>query len=146
MKGEFKKGESVIHISLWNRAGHFVFERATVQACGAKRMILLSERTGSVMGRDFCPLVGFKSIHNDIEAWAAKDGRPFHHVCSNGTFKDMSDEEAVNFCLKLSAEWIAADLERLEACKASSTHIGYINAIQKEIDALKVAEPSASQR
>lgn len=143
---DFTKGQKVIHISLYNRNGAFTFTRAIVQSCGKKQMTLLNEKTGEMMGRNFCPLEGFKSVHHDIEAWAAKDNRPMHHVCQSGTFRDMSDEEAHALCLKLSAEWIAADLVRLERCKASSNHQAYINSIQRDIDILKAETPRAIQR
>lgn len=145
----FKKGEQVIHIARYNDKGKFVFQRAVVNSCGKKQMTLSDATTGEMMGRNFCPVEGFVSLHAVCKNVEAGE-RPAHHFVSSGTFKDMSDEDAMAMCLKLSAEWIAYQGVYLKGLQQKNAHLagcaahlaGYVASLQKSID--KLGEPLAA--
>lgn len=91
----FKKGEEVVCISKYDDRS-FYFTRAIVQSCGKVKMTLSNKETGAMMGCDFCPAEGF--VSRFFSQQFTENDRPVWHAITFGTFKNMTDDEAVAAC------------------------------------------------
>lgn len=135
MAKAFKKGELVTYISSWDRCGTAIYRHAVVYSCGVKQMVLTDEATGEEMGRHFAPNVGsLEYTFKDHNGWQS-------FTAAGGTFKRMTDEEAVEACLKVGAADVEYQTAHYERCLAGGHGEGYNNAIRKGI--AKLHEPRA---
>lgn len=131
----FKKGDKVTLISSWDRCGTAIYRHAIVYSCGAKQMVLTDEVTGEEMGRHFSPNLGsLEYTFKEINGWRS-------YSAAGGTFKRMTDEEALEACLKVGAEDVKYQSAHYERCLAGGHGEGYNNAIRKDI--AKLHEPRA---
>lgn len=135
MAKDFKKGEKVTVISSWDRKGTAIYRHAIVYSCGNKQMVLTDEATGEEIGRHFSPCVG--SLEYTIKqhnGWQSASP-------AGGTFKRMTDEEALEACLKVGAADVEYQTAHYERCLAGGHGEGYNNAIRKDLAMLH--EPRA---
>lgn len=95
----FKKGDRVTHFGSWDDRGTMYYTDAVVMSCGPKRMTLVCEATGAMMGRDFRPAVGTLSdacTHN------------------GATLLRLMDRDAQAFGLSAATEYIRHKLADAE--------------------------------
>ncbi len=118
----FKKGQKVVWFVRWDDKGKYRIERAIVQACGKKRMVLEDEK-GVCLGRKFVPA-------------ERQYGKGF-------VFADMPKADAEARAMELAAEWIGKERARFEEILARD--IGgpaYKAAIARDLERVKAAEPA----
>lgn len=123
----FNKGEKVTYIASADGKGTFYFQQAIVESCGTKQMVLRNAETGELMGRHFMPEVGID--HSSTVR------------ITNGTFKYLSDEEAVDVCLQEAAiylKWKRAGIEKSIASAAIGSP--YAEAMKDELGKLHYPE------
>lgn len=132
----FKKGETAIYIGKWDEASTFYFRRVTVMSCGKVKMTLADHETLKMMGADFSPAEGFTSRMGCCDK-SRGDFRKDFMFCSNGTFKNMTDEEARAVCLQLATEYKEYTLDRYKRLAANNPDSTAYNAsIMRDHDAL----------
>lgn len=107
----FNKGDLVTLFGSWDNKGTVYYRHAIIYACGTKRMTLTCAFTGDELGRDFYPL-------------------------SDYVMPRQSEEETVAYALQLAESFLVREHAHLQRCLTSSTCTGYLNAIQRNIDAL----------
>lgn len=121
---DFTKGQKVVFISEWNRTGTYTYRRAIVHACGNKQMTLIDAKTGEMMGRNYAPTRAGIGINDGL-------------LYTEGTWEDISDEEAIALCEKFAAESIERNREfYTRMINDESKCIHYRKSIQKSLNAL----------
>lgn len=153
----FKKGEIAVHISRRSDNGEFQYQYVVVESCGAKKMTLSDAAsaqtldTKRMLGCDFDPNEGFAGSYSEEQiAKFCPNGRPVQHFCGYGTFKLMGDQEAMAFCLKLSAEWLAYEIEstknKIDKASAEDGETPYVKTMRAKLAKLECVKPSAHKR
>lgn len=138
MSKEFKKDQVVVTFSSYDGLGTWKYSRAVVKSCGAKKMTLLDEATGVMMGSNFKP-------NSDRTYEVTFEGKTTVKSYTYFTLADMSDEEAVAVCLEAARIYLLEKNATYDECiknNASSTH--YCKSI--EDDRADLHEPRAIKR
>lgn len=146
----FKKGEVAVYVRADGDCS-FTFRRVEVMSCGNRKMTLKDVATGEMLGSDFFPGIGFGSHMCNPNSLNLPEGRPVHHMIRNGTFKDMSDEDCMKFCLTLSEQFMAWELKVLEQgmkedLERYGKETGWYKTTAATVERIKTKGPTASKR